>query len=142
MHCVKTGLGAPGVHPEPSLRTLTARTTLRSAVSQPCHGVHGAVSQAQHRSCRNVRHAPCRCRIAERVATHPSSQASACHDTTDCIVTHSPATRPLSPVTIQNFVSRHSPPARPRARAADRVVASLGRFAALPWPYRGPCCCA
>ena len=61
------------------------------------------------------------CRIAGRVATHPSSQASAYHDTTDCIVTHSPAARPLSPVTIKYLVSRHSPPARPCARALSAV---------------------
>ena len=64
---------------------------------------------------------PCRCLIAGRVVTHLSSQASAGHDITYCIVTHSPAAKPLSPVTIQNFVSRHSPPVRPRACALPAV---------------------
>ena len=93
---------------------------------------------------------PCSCRIAGCVATNPSSQASAflsrynrlyrdalpsgqaslsCHDTIVCIATLTPSQAP-------------------RARAACRVVASLGRVTALPWlyrgrswPCRGPCCC-
>ena len=83
-----------------ALRPGRARTT-------PCRGVQCAMSQAQHRLCRKPPRSyhgcvaartrallclvsrPCCCRIAGRVATHLNSQAFACHDKTDCIVTRS-----------------------------------------------------
>ena len=103
----------------------------------------------------------CRCHIAGRVATHPSSQASACHDITDCIVTHSSAARPLSchdindcivthpwsglpSVTIQRLYrdTLHQPgPARARCRPYRKPP---GLIVAVSWPYRGRivACCA
>ena len=71
--------------------------------------------------------------------THPSNQAFACHDTTDCIMTHSLVTSPLSPVTIQSFVSRHSPPSTPRACALPAVLQPslsvvLQHCSAVSWP--------
>ena len=138
--CTESKLG--WVHQVHTLNPACAPTAPRSRAQRALGAVswhQGAVSQAQHRPCckpprpyrgRVAAHTlallravsqPCRSRIAGRVATHPRSQASVCHYTTDCIVTHSPAARPLSPVTIQNFVSQHSPPARSRVRELSAV---------------------
>ena len=60
------------------------------------------------------------------IATRPAAKPSSCHDTSDCIVTLSLA---------------RLPPARPRTRIDDRVVASLGHVVgyivaqpAVSWP--------
>ena len=79
------------------------------------------------------------------IVTRFANQKSRLSRYKDCIVTQPPAARPLSPVTIQCFVSRHSPHQPGCAhtlsivsRALRAVLWSiLGSVVAEPWPYRG-----
>ena len=66
-----------------------------------------------------------------------------------CIVTQSPAASPSLLSRYKTCIATFTPSQAASARAAGRVMASLGRVAALPWlyrghgwPCRGPCCCA
>ena len=105
--CAQATRTAPCRRPRRPYHAPVSPRALLRAVSQPPRPC-----RAHSRSYRGTSYAvsqPGRCRIAGRVTTHPRSQASACHDTTDCIVTHSPAARP-SPLSGYKTLYRDTHP--------------------------------
>ena len=153
MHCVKTGLGAPGAHPDPAyahrprtLRTGSAHCAVSWRVVVPYRGVHRSRIVAQHRPCRRPpgpyrrAHACAMPHISQPPAPYRGAPWPYRSPWLPCIATHG---RPLS-ATIQFCIVTRSQRPGPCTRAARPTYRptvswpSDGRVVAESWPCRGP----